>query len=516
MSSQIFTSVESVAKLRATTLPTDTILYLEGFHSRGDGGEGMFQFHASDTTSDNGGTIIPDAAGHRWYRATNGQPYSVKWFGARGDGVTDDILSIRKTILAVQDLRLNGTVWFPAGAYLITDTIAIHDEITLCGEGNKTKIGATRIVPSSMGFHAISIIEVNFGVVIRGIDIGPVAHLTGSGFDAITIYASQRVDIEDVSIYGTWNGILNDSSGDVYIKRSSIALADVPPQDGKVRYGIKCTGRAYRVSKQQHPYDETQWIGNPNLTQCDAVVVSDFGKFAGTAHGFILADMYNSLTLTNCGALQCAFGRWMTADGGEPPDFLVDTAGVSDHCGTGWALDSAAPDGNIVLTGCLCTSSFRNNFYVHDTFAGDVQCTGCRAINTGGPHEFTGAGFSLNGSGNYTLSGCTANGNGGHNVAISHSAKVSICGGVFSRAGNTENPDKDGFHIYASASGSLSISGTLQHAADRGLFDEGSQCLVWGSGVFLPNPDVVPNVVVDLSANNSTARWGLRSNISHP
>lgn len=120
----------------------------------------MFQFHTSDTTSDNGGTVIPDAAGHRWYRATNGQPYSVKWFGARGDGVTDDILPIRKTILAVQDLRLNGTVWFPAGAYLITDTIAIHDEIKLCGEGNKTKIGATRIVPSSMGFHAISPLSV--------------------------------------------------------------------------------------------------------------------------------------------------------------------------------------------------------------------------------------------------------------------------------------------------------------------------------------------------------------------
>lgn len=47
MSSQVFTSVESVAKLRATTLPTDKILYLEGFHSPGDGGEEMFQFHTS-------------------------------------------------------------------------------------------------------------------------------------------------------------------------------------------------------------------------------------------------------------------------------------------------------------------------------------------------------------------------------------------------------------------------------------------------------------------------------------
>jgi hypothetical protein len=514
MLSQNYTSVESVAELRATAVPTDQVLYLEGFYSPGDGGEGMFWFNASDTTSDNDGTIIPDAAGNRWYRATDGQPYSVKWFGARGDGATDDILSIRKTILAVQALPLNGTVWFPAGAYLITDTIAIYEAVTLCGEANKTQRGATRIVPSSMGFHALSIIKVNFGVVIRGIDIGPVANPTEFGFDAITIYASQRVDIEDVSIYGTWNGISNDSSGDVYIRRSSISLADVPPQSGKVRYGIKCTGRAYRLSKQQYPLDPTRWIGNPNLTQCDTVIVSDYGTYEGTAHGFILADTYNSLTLTNCGALNCAFARWMTADGGGAPDFLVDTAGVSDHCSTGWALDSAAPDANIMLAGCLCTSSFRNNFYVNNTFAGDVQFTGCRAINTGGSSQFTGAGFSLNGTGNYTLSGCTANGNGGHNVAISNSAKVSISGGVFSRAGNSTNPDKDAFHIYASTSGSLSISGILQYTASRGLFDEGSQCLVWGSGVFLPNPNNV--VVVDLSANNSTARWGRPSGISHP
>jgi hypothetical protein len=348
--------------------------------------------------------------------------------------------------------------------------------------------------------------------VIRGIDIGPPAHLTGFGFDAIAIVTSQRVDIEDVSIYGMWNGISNDSSGDVYIRRSSISLADVPPQAGLVRYGVKCTGRANRLSKLQHPSDPTKWIGNPNLTQCDTVVVSDYGTFKGTAHGFILADSYNSLTLTNCGALSCAFARWMTADGGAPPDFLVDTAGVSDHCSTGWALDSAAPDANIMLTGCLCTSSFRNNFYVNNTFAGDVQFTGCRAVNTGGHDPATGAGFSLNGSGNYTLSGCTADGNGGHNVSISNAAKVSVTGGVFSRAGNSANPDKDAFHIYPSATGSLSIFGILQHDAARGLFDEGSQCLIWGSGVFLPNPAVI----VNLAANNSTARWGRASNVSHP
>ena len=505
--------MKSVAELRSSVIAADQVLYLQGFHSPGDGGEGMFWFNRADTTSDNNGTIIPDAAGHRWYRATNGQAYSVKWFGAKGDGLADDSGAIGNAIAAVQALRVNGTVWFPAGAYLITRTIDIHDAITLRGDANKTIAGATRIVPASMSFHAIAIRSVNFGVVIQGIDIGPVAKLTGYGHDAIAIYASQRVDIEDVSIYGMWNGISNDSSGDVYIRRTSIELADAPPHDGLVRYGIKVTARSHRLSQEQYPKDKTQWVGNPNLTQCDTVVVANYGAFTGTAHGFILADLYNSLTLTNCGALACAFGRWMTADGGLPPDFLVDTAGVSDHCSAGWALDSAARNANIVLSGCLCTSSFRNTFFVNHTFEGDVQFTGCRAVNTGGPEQFNGAGFSLNGAGKYTLSGCTVDGTGGHNVAISNRAKVSIAGGIFTRAGNSANPDKDAFHIYATATGSLSISGIVvrEHNGSRGLVDDGSQCLVWGSGVFLPT-----SMVVDLSANKSAAKWGRASSILRP
>jgi hypothetical protein len=41
-------------------------------------------------------------------------------------------------------------------------------------------------------------------------------------------------------------------------------------------------------------------------------------------------------------------------------------------------------------------SSFVTTFYVHHSFAGGVQFSGCRAINTG-PNQFTGAGYCFNG-----------------------------------------------------------------------------------------------------------------------
>lgn len=497
----MFTSVSSVDALRAATaLPTDRPVYLQGFHTPGDGGEGMFLFRASDTTSDDGGTIIPDADGKRWYRQTEGRPYSVKWFGAKGDGTANDRSAIQDAIVAVQQLPMSGTVWFPAGNYRINQPLFIIKAVTLAGAGNRTINGATRIVPTFMDFHALQVLNVNYGVVIRGLDIGPgSAPPAGFGGAAIFLFQCQRVDIDDVNIYNLWNGVLNDSSGDVYLRRVSIKPADVPFQGSSFRFGVLCTA----ANRSTPPT-----AGNPNLMQCDTVVVNNQGVHQGTVHGFVLADGYNSLTLINCGALNCAFGRWITTDGGVAPAFFVDNCGTTDHCNVGWAIDAGDPGNDIQLDNCLCTSSFNENYFVNSTYAGDVQFTGCRVVKSGSDVAGHGAGFSLNGSGNYVLSGCAAFSTGGHNVAVSGRAMVSISGGSFSLPGNTANPDKDSFHIYANASGSLAIAGVNQHNASRGMFDDGSTCVIHGQALFLVN--FITGI--DIHLNHSTPP----SSVSHP
>lgn len=496
----MLTSVLNVSALRAArSLAIDQPLYLQGYYTPGDGGEGMFLHNSSDTTSDDKGTIIPDGDGNRWYRQTEGRPYSIKWFGAKGDGTTNDRSAIQEAIVTVQRLPFGGTVWFPAGNYRINESLDLTAPVTLLGAGNKTINGATRIVPTSMDFHVIRALNVNYGIVIRGIDIGGLSPpAQGFGGAAIYLYQCQRVDIEDVNVYHLWNGVLNDSSGDVYLRRVSINLAAVPFQGSRYRFGVLCTAQ----NKDTPPF------GNPNSTQCDSVVVGQ-GLPGGTAHGFVLANGYNSLTLLNCGALGCAFGRWVTSDGGVPPAFFVETSGTTDHCRTGWAIDAGGPGGNIQLNNCLCTSSFNENYYVNSTYGGDVQFTGCRAIKTGSPTSAGhGAGFSLNGSGNYSLAGCSAYSTGGHNVAISGAAMVSITGGVFSHAGKSANPDKDSFHIYANARGSLAISGVNQHNASRGMFDDGSTCVIHGHVLFLVNFITA----IDISRNHSSPP----SSVWHP
>ena len=474
----MLTSISSVSVLRAaTSLATDQPLYLQGYYTPGDGGEGMFLYNSS-TTSDNGGTIISDGDGNRWYRQTEGRPYSVKWFGAKGDGTIEDDHAIQAAIATAERLPLGGTVWFPAGNYRIARPLFITAPVTLLGAGNKTIGGATRIAPTFMDYHAVQVLNVNYGFVIRGIDIDPGSPPPGFGGAAIYLYQCQRVEIEDVNISHLWNGVLNDSSGDVYMRRVTIKHADVPFVGSGYRFGVKCTAENRRTPPG----------GNPNLTQCDTVIVTDPGNNERTAHGFVLANGYNSLTLINCGTLGCDIGRWVTSDGGVPPAFFVETCGTADHCNVGWSVEEGDPGGNVLLNNCQCISSYNENYYVRSTYVGDVQFTGCRAIKTGSSDTAGhGAGFSLNGSGNYTLSGCTAYITGGHNIAISGRATVSISGGVFSLPGNSVNPDKHSLHIYANATGSLAISGVNQHNALRGMFDEGSTCLIYGHGLFRDN-----------------------------
>lgn len=64
--------------------------------------------------------------------------FSVRDFGAVGDGVTDDTVAIKAAIAAVGA----GTLWFPNGVYLISSALVLPSDITLRGSGTiKTTAG---------------------------------------------------------------------------------------------------------------------------------------------------------------------------------------------------------------------------------------------------------------------------------------------------------------------------------------------------------------------------------------
>lgn len=102
----IGSGVASIAALRLNTVASNYIT-VAGYYGQGTLGGGVFSYVSSDTSSaDNGGTIIVDVAGHRYYRLF-ANPATPEMFGAKADGVTDDTATVQDAISAGTHVSLS-------------------------------------------------------------------------------------------------------------------------------------------------------------------------------------------------------------------------------------------------------------------------------------------------------------------------------------------------------------------------------------------------------------------------
>ncbi|MFD0712910.1 glycosyl hydrolase family 28-related protein [Paenibacillus sp. GCM10027626] len=130
----------TIAELRAwTKAPLNGLYYI-----RDAGKEGPFVYDPSDTTAaDNTGTVLVSAAGARFKRIIDKDGVNIKWFGAAGDGITDDTQSIQDTIDAVAAMG-GGTVFIPKGTYIVSPSgkkrIALRSNVNIVGAGHEAVV----------------------------------------------------------------------------------------------------------------------------------------------------------------------------------------------------------------------------------------------------------------------------------------------------------------------------------------------------------------------------------------
>ncbi|MGJ0507558.1 MAG: glycosyl hydrolase family 28-related protein [Methylocystis sp.] len=155
--------VMTLAGLRVIEPSPASEITLSGYHAPGDGGEGMFRGVTGAKPGsyvDNGGTVILPKGGNgsaAWIRLHSG-PVNVRWFGAKGDGVTNDQPAIQAAIdwviyrKKVQPAPIgpypDGVVYFPSGVYVTNDTLHVgygygsYSQVILQGDG-KLHLGAS-------------------------------------------------------------------------------------------------------------------------------------------------------------------------------------------------------------------------------------------------------------------------------------------------------------------------------------------------------------------------------------
>lgn len=125
------------ATLRAYT-GSETSLYCVGRANIFDRANGNFVRDDSDTTTaDNDGTVLIDVLGRRWKRTFTG-PAIPEWYGAKGDGATNDTAAAKAALAAHKAVRFDYTyriVVNAASGGLVTQQGACIDGIgTLLGE----------------------------------------------------------------------------------------------------------------------------------------------------------------------------------------------------------------------------------------------------------------------------------------------------------------------------------------------------------------------------------------------
>ena len=106
--------IANVADFQNVPTPVATGEYiLGGYSSEGDGGGGTFVWvpvaPANLPNADDGIIFHHSNDNQGYFKRIYSGPLNVRWFGAKGDGVTDDTAAVH----AARDAAKSGTIYFP-------------------------------------------------------------------------------------------------------------------------------------------------------------------------------------------------------------------------------------------------------------------------------------------------------------------------------------------------------------------------------------------------------------------
>jgi hypothetical protein len=286
-----------------------------GYHSEGDGGGGQFYWDSESIEADNGGTIIQatGVATGRWKRVYSGA-LNLKWFGAIGDGVTDDATAFGNAVSASNNNKLIA----PAGTYALGSRVSkTIDKIEIIGQGNP-KFIADGIGANEYMFFLIScddfkmsgtIWDGGSGEVERGVCVFNNEPLNGQRmltenniFQNFSTTDGEKTPI-GLLLYGSFEEVR--SVGDQFINIENLAVSGRRAAKGLRTLSISTyrTKRFYVDSpycKNIAPNNDADGVHGENLVDTDSVFQVTNGTFIDCAKRGVKSQVVGSTLVRDC------------------------------------------------------------------------------------------------------------------------------------------------------------------------------------------------------------------------
>jgi len=197
-----------------------------------------------------GGTGAAGAIGAKGDKGDTGEFLSVKTYGATGNGITDDTTAVQNAL----DASYN--VYFPKGAYIVSNLLIALDNTNLYGDGQGSvlqfKTGSTGAMIDA-GSYIIQMSHLNLyggndvtqkavgastanrtAISLLAMKNHMIHHITIHGFANYGIYTADtsgvtrlsHLKVSDSTIYNTWCAIYNITDYSEYTIYSNLDLHD--------------------------------------------------------------------------------------------------------------------------------------------------------------------------------------------------------------------------------------------------------------------------------------------------
>ena len=134
--------VSNVEALKSTSTSVGNIIETKGYYEENDGGAAYYTIEEKTNQTVDDGKYILLNNGLIANLMSIDNSYNLKQFGAKGDGITDDISKIE----IAGNYMANSTLYVPKGTYMMSTRLKINkkNNITIVGEGEESLFKAMK------------------------------------------------------------------------------------------------------------------------------------------------------------------------------------------------------------------------------------------------------------------------------------------------------------------------------------------------------------------------------------